>query len=147
MLASEIRKYRSTWHTPEGFEVYLRELHAQALPETPRPGHFVPSTTLWYIDGSEYLGRLAIRHYLNERLLEFGGHIGYDVAPGARRRGYATQMLAQGLPLAYRLGIEKALLTCKPTNVPSRRVIESNGGVLEDEREGTLRYWVPTRPA
>jgi predicted acetyltransferase len=27
----------------------------------------------------------------------------------------------------------------------SRTVIERNGGVLEDERGGKLRFWVPTR--
>ena len=26
------------------------------------------------------------------------------------------------------------------------KVIEANGGVLEDERAGKLRFWVPTAP-
>jgi hypothetical protein len=28
-------------------------------------------------------------------------------------------------------------------NVGSRAVIEQNGGVLEDERSGKLRFWMP----
>jgi predicted acetyltransferase len=36
------------------------------------------------------------------------------------------------------------LVTCDVTNTGSRKVIEANGGVLEDERDGKLRFWVPT---
>jgi predicted acetyltransferase len=74
-----------------------------------------------------------------------GGHIGYDVRASARRRGHATAMLAGGLAVAAGLGIDPALITCDVDNVGSRRVIETNGGVLEDERDGKLRFWTPTR--
>lgn len=40
--------------------------------------------------------------------------------------------------------LDPALLTCDADNVGSRRVIESDGGVLEDQREDKLRFWVPT---
>jgi predicted acetyltransferase len=53
-------------------------------------------------------------------------------------------MLAAALVIAHDLGVESALLTCDDDNVASRRVIERNGGMLEDERDGKLRYWVPT---
>jgi predicted acetyltransferase len=106
----------------------------------------VPCTTLWWIDGAEYLGRLAIRHRLTPHLREMGGHIGYDVRRSARGRGHATRMLRAALPLAYDLGIESALVTCDADNVASRKVIEKNGGVLEDQRGVVLRFWVPTRP-
>ena len=48
------------------------------------------------------------------------------------------------LPLCADLGIDPVLVTCDEDNLPSRRVIESNGGVYEDSREGKRRYWVPT---
>jgi len=72
-----------------------------------------------------------------------GGHIGYDVRPSARRRGHATAMLRMGLIVARGLGIKRALVTCDVGNVGSRAVIERSGGVLEDERSGTLRFWMP----
>lgn len=53
-------------------------------------------------------------------------------------------MLQAALPIARRLGIESALVTCDATNIASRKVIESCGGTLEDERRGKLRFWVPT---
>ena len=42
------------------------------------------------------------------------------------------------------LNIRLRLLTCSVDNLASRRVIERNGGLLQDERDGTLRFWVPT---
>lgn len=46
--------------------------------------------------------------------------------------------------MARDLGIESALLTCDVTNIASRRVIETNGGILQDEYRDKLRFWVPT---
>lgn len=57
---------------------------------------------------------------------------------------HATAMLAAALPVARGLGIERALLTCDKDNIGSRKVIEANGGVLDGEPGGILRYWVPT---
>jgi predicted acetyltransferase len=34
------------------------------------------------------------------------------------------------------------LVTCDDTNVASATVIERNGGVLEDIRNGKRRYWM-----
>ena len=53
-------------------------------------------------------------------------------------------MLGAVLPIAHSMGIDPVLVTCDNDNEPSRRTIESHGGVLEDERSGKLRYWVPT---
>jgi predicted acetyltransferase len=144
MIGNEIRTYAAVWPDPAGFAGYVAALRAQSLEETPRPDHFVPTTTLWWVDGTDYLGRLAIRHRLNERLLAHGGHIGYDVRASARRRGHATAMLRAALPMANGLGIERALITCEAGNVASRKVIEACGGVLEDQRGNILRFWAPT---
>jgi predicted acetyltransferase len=101
---------------------------------------------LWWVDGDQYIARIAIRHQLNEFLLNVGGHIGYDVRPSARRRGHATAMLRAALPVAHQLDIERALITCDWDNVGSRKTIEANGGIYEDRRGVKLRYWVPTFP-
>jgi predicted acetyltransferase len=95
--------------------------------------------------GSEgYIGRIALRHRLTEHLLREGGHIGYDVRPPARRRGHATAMLRAALPEAAARGIPSALITCEADNLASAKVILANGGVLENELDGKLRFWVPT---
>lgn len=135
---------RSAPDDPDGFARYVADLRALAQPDGPRPEGWVPCTELWYVDGAEWLGHLNLRHRLTPHLLEMGGHIGYDVRPSARRRGHATAMLSAGLAVARSLGIESALLTCDHDNIASRRVIESAGGVLEDQRGDKLRFWVPT---
>jgi predicted acetyltransferase len=144
MIASEIRSYGATWHEPDAFDRYTADLRAQSHEGAPSPAGHVPCTTLWWVAGEDYIGRLAIRHRLTDWLVNYGGHIGYDVRPTARRLGHATRMLRAALPVAAGLGIGQALITCDHTNVASRKVIEANGGRFDDERAGKLRFWVPT---
>ncbi|NYT95878.1 GNAT family N-acetyltransferase [Salinispora sp. H7-4] len=144
MIGSELREFSRHWSTPAGFAAYVDWLRKQNLEESPRPDGHVPSTTLWWIQDDAYLGRLAIRHRLTPSLRDFGGHIGYDVRPTARRRGHATAMLTAALPVAHHLDIASALVTCDVDNVASRKVIERNGGIFADQRSEQLRFWVPT---
>lgn len=139
-----LRDRRGAWADDTAFRGFVAEVRAQRLEETPRPAGYVPATELWWVDGDEFLGRIGIRHRLTPQLLEMGGHIGYDVRPSARRRGHATAMLRAALDIASEMGIAQALVTCDVDNVGSRTVIERNGGVLEDERDGKLRFWVAT---
>jgi predicted acetyltransferase len=132
------------WQAPGAFATFVEAVRADAEEDTPRPAGHVPCTTLWWVDGDDYLGRIAIRHRLTDFLREVGGHIGYDVRPTRRREGHATAMLRQSLPWALGLGIDRALVTCDLENVGSIRVIENAGGELEDVRGAKRRYWVPT---
>jgi predicted acetyltransferase len=129
--------------TPEGFAALLDHLRAM---EREPPAHLVPSTTLWWIEGAEYLGRISVRHHLTPALRLHGGHIGYEVRPSARRRGHATAMLRTVLPVAARLGIATALITTDAHNVASQRVIRAAGGIPEPDPGPVLRFWVPTAP-
>jgi predicted acetyltransferase len=102
----------------------------------------VPATELWFVDGPGYLGTVMVRHKLTAALRRQGGHIGYHVVPGHRRRGHATAMLAAACAFCRADGMTKVLLTCAEGNVGSRRVIEASGGDLEQVRLGTCRYWI-----
>ena len=117
------------------------------------PGH-VPSTFLFAFDGARIVGRVSIRHELNDLLLQIGGHIGYAVVPEFRRCGYATEMLRQAVELSsHTLGLARVLLTCDDDNIASIRVIEKNGGVFENIVTGPAldkprrRYWIDAQPA
>jgi predicted acetyltransferase len=119
------------------FDGYVRRVRDS------QQGWDVPITTLWYADGATYLGTVIIRHRLTPQLTRHGGHIGYHIAPRHRRQGHATAML--GAALAYcrdTLGLTRVLVTCAESNAASRRVIESNGAVLQDILEGECRYWI-----
>lgn len=128
----------------EEFRRFVQVRRAEELPETPRPTGRVPCTFLWIVDGEEYLGSIAFRHELNDFLLREGGHIGYSIRPSARGRGHARAALRQTLELAAEMGTAQVLLTCAEDNAASRAVIEGAGGVYEDSRAGTRRYWVTT---
>ena len=144
VIGHYLRDRQGAWSSDRAFRSFVDEVRAQRLEETPRPAGYVPSTELWWVEDDEFLGRICVRHRLTPALLEMGGHIGYDVRRSARRRGHATAMLHAALGIAHEMGIDSALVTCDVGNVGSRTVIELNGGVLEDEREGKLRFWVPT---
>lgn len=128
----------------QSFRRFVDALLNDALPESPRKPGYVPCTYLWIVEGDTFLGSLAIRHELNDFLLNEGGHIGYSVRPSARRRGHAARALADALPIARELGFPRVLLTCDEDNAGSRATIEKNGGVYEDTRNGKRRYWVDT---
>lgn len=131
---------------PAAFAAYVAEQIAESDEATPRPAGWVPATHLWYLADSTFLGRLSIRHRLTPWLRDYGGHIGYDVRPSARRQGHATRMLQQALPWCRQLQVDPVLVTCDLDNVASRLVIERAGGVFDDQRDGKLRYWIPTSP-
>jgi predicted acetyltransferase len=109
---------------------------------------FVPTTHLWAMAEEQFVGRISIRHELNDALRVEGGHIGYDTVPAFRGRGVATEMLRQALPVACALGLTAVLLTCDDTNAASIRVIERNGGslretkTLDTNRPLKRYYWI-----
>ncbi len=129
------------------FETFLeKELshsHGENLPEG-----FVSQTEYWLVEGGKYIGHAVVRHRLNDHLLAIGGHIGYNIRPSQRGEGYGEKILALALPKARELGIERVLLTCDETNVASRKIIEKNGGVLENKVPNPetgvakLRFWI-----
>lgn len=132
-------------------EAYLEREVSRSRGESLSPG-YVPNTTYWLLDDSgRIVGMSRLRHGLNESLLHHGGHIGYYIRNEARSKGYGTRLLALVLEEARRLGIERALLTVNSANEPSWRLVEANGGVMEDERlneDGTpyRRYWIDLAP-
>jgi len=132
--------------TPEGFSVWVQKLREQSDTSIPAKEGRVHATNWWIVEDDTYLGAISLRHALNDFLLDAGGHIGYGVRPTARRRGLATWALRAVLPNARSLGLTRVLVTCDDENVGSARIIESNGGVLEDVRDTDLgrtrRYWI-----
>ncbi len=140
-----VRFTRAELETDEGFARFVQHRRDQVHEDAPRTTGHVPCSFLWVVDDADpttYLGSLAIRHRLTPFLLDVGGHIGYSVRPSARRRGVATQALRLALAECRTLGIDPVLVTCDDDNLGSAAVIEANGGVLEDVRDGKRRYWI-----
>jgi predicted acetyltransferase/ADP-ribose pyrophosphatase YjhB (NUDIX family) len=117
------------------------------------PPQRVTSTMLYAFVAQQIVGRLSVRHKLNENLLRRGGHIGYSVGPNHRRNGYAKEMFKQAMKYCQAIQLGKVLVSCADNNIASWRVIESFGGSLEnrifdaEEDELIRRYWVDVSEA
>lgn len=109
----------------------------------------VPANTYFTIRESDnkIIGMVNIRHYLNDYLRKFGGHIGYGIRPTERRKGYNKINLYLGILEARKLGLEKVMLDCDVNNLGSDRTLKALGGKLErtevDPSDGVLTnvYW------
>lgn len=109
----------------------------------------VPQTKFWFVDDKTFIGEISIRHELNDYLLNRGGNIGYGVRPDMTNQGYATLILRLALDFCRgALGLDKVLITADETNIASLKVIEKNGGMMEDIRvDGSTsrpfrRFWI-----
>lgn len=130
------------------YEKYVEILPMFSKQEVLPEGH-VPCTFLFAFDEfDKIVGRVSIRHKLNENLRLVGGHIGYGVVPRERRKGYATKILDLSLKYIKEniKNLDNVLVTCDDGNVGSQKTIENNYGVLENiiDVNGVKkrRYWI-----
>jgi len=131
MMASDDFAMMLHYDAGKPFSDYVVQCQNLAL-GVDMPDGLVPDTSLVAVVEGAIVGRVSIRHRLNDFLAHEAGHIGYGVLEQHRRRGYATEILRQSLTIARSLGIESAMLTCNDDNVGSATVIERCGGVLRD---------------
>ena len=140
--------FLKTHYSEDDFQKYCKSVNNLASGIGLAEG-YVSESVFWLIgDNSNFLGSLSIRHTLTPHLLNFGGHIGYIIAPQHRGKGYGKKILELGLVEAKKLNLNKVLLTCDNTNFTSAAIIEKNGGRFENELASPTndvikrRYWI-----
>lgn len=132
------------------FPEYVRILREDSIDRVSGeriPNGLVATSIYWLAVDRRLIGTVRLRHGLNEHLENEGGNIGYDIIPSERRKGFGTLILSLGLKEARRLGMPKVLVTANEKNPASSRIIEKNGGVLENtikagEGRFLRRYWI-----
>ncbi len=129
------------------FDKWLEKVRNDLSTETINKDR-IPATLYLTIRKSDrkIVGNLQIRHFLNKKLLNHGGHIGDSVRPSERRKGYATEQIRLALDKCRELGINNVLMSCDKNNIGSAKSIQNNGGILENEiyvgNELVQRYWI-----
>lgn len=140
----------SRWDNMNNYDEWLELLKSHSSFETIKDNWTVHTNFLGIRESdNKVVGMIDIRHELtNDFLKNYAGHIGYGVRPSERKRGYATQMLAQALEFCKNsLKLEKVMISCDKCNDGSRKTIINAGGILEKEfqtedGENVQVYWI-----
>ena len=102
----------------------------------------VPQSIYWLYIGGIPVGMGKLRHYLNDKLRENGGHVGYSIRPIYRKKGYGTLLLTLLIEKAKNLNIDKLLFTVRNENVASIKVVMANNGIIEKISDELHYIWV-----
>ena len=133
----------------KGFSHYVQKLTDAAAGRNLQRGS-VRRSHYWLIYESEIVGFVRLRHSLPPKWGKFSGHIGYNVPPSQRKKGYGTLLLKLVLERARTHLLSRVLVTCVEGNLPLKKIIERNGGKFEDRMfepatgNYKLRYWIET---
>ena len=154
----EFDRFSSPINGDDGLRRYLKTISYEdwllrlqdAIDIANTPPDRVPSFTYFYVseEDGRIIGIINIRMVLNSFLLREAGHIGYSIRPSERGKGYGKAMLRDALQFCRKCGMESFLLVCSKDNPASAGIIQSCGGILENEiysehtGEIMQRYWI-----
>ncbi|SRR5581483_68439 len=127
------------------FAAFVQELEEEARGIGLPPGIPAQQTYLLVKDGRMVVGEIRFRPYIQPPYERYSGHVGYNIRPSQRGKGYATRQLALVLDEARNLGLSGVSLTIDSNSMDpeaSIRVIEKNGGRLLRNIDNPLKVCV-----
>jgi len=104
----------------------------------------------WMVDREEFIGRIYLIFTMQKSDLQ-AGQVDYMIRPSKRLQGYGREILRLGLEKFRERGISPILISCASDNFGSKKIIEANGGIFENEIRSwdplsttlrRLRYWI-----
>lgn len=92
--------------------------------------HTTTSRFILY-DNDKPIGEVGIRTTLNDFWQNKGSQIYYKIRKSERQKGYGNIILDLVLKEAKRLNFNKIRINCDDNNIPSKKVILKNGGIVD----------------
>jgi predicted acetyltransferase len=133
IAAGEGYPYNNIPLAREDFAAYMHELDEEEQGIGLPPG-IVPQTTYVLVrGGARALGEIRFRPDTQPPFRVGRDHIGYNVRPSERQKGYATVMLKGVLDEGKRLGLSGVSLTVEGDNLASVALIQRFGGTALTE--------------
>lgn len=129
------------------FEAFVQELRDEAngvdLPED------IPIQKTYFIvlDEKVVVGELRYRPAITEPYERYNGHIGSNLHPDYRGKGYGTAATRLALDIARKNDLEGVQVTVEGHNPASVRVIEKLGGERQKQfsvkGQSISAFWIP----
>lgn len=110
----------------------------------------VKNSVFWIYSKSnkKIVGWFDIRHHLNEKLYNGGGHIGYEIIPSYRNQKIISKLFPIILSWCKKnINSYRVMICCKSNNIPSKKIILKFNGKLidstwDDDGNYCERYWI-----
>ena len=78
-----------------------------------------------------FVGEVGIRTTLNDFWINRGSQIYYKIRVSECGKGYGNTILALALKQAKQLGFKRVRINCDNNNIPSKKIILKNGGIVD----------------
>ena len=122
----------------EGFKNYIKKEINRKYNEVT----YDDTPTISYImyDDNKSVGLTCLRTKIDDNWLKWSGNFYYRIRVSEREKGYGTKILQLALEEFKKMGFKEVYGQSSKGNVASAQVIENNGGILLNEKDGTRYY-------
>ncbi len=104
----------------------------------------LPTETFTIMFGGQKVGECQLRHRprKSDNLPDgFENHIYYEIDPEFQGKGYAKEALRLILDEARKIHLAEVILSVAETNIPSQKVMESQGAELLEKAQAKDGTW------
>ncbi len=123
------------------YEVFKNYLESQIARKYQMVSDYdTPTITYIMYVNENPVGYIGIRTVINDKWKKWSGNFYYAIRISERKKGYGTKILKMVLEKFKNLGFKEIYGQSSAGNIASAKVIETNGGILLEEVNGTKYY-------